>query len=178
MTTAVTGSSTTTRQSFRVDHPYWIAGVVVIVISFIILAFDLGTLYRCGHGNGSCISGYRSYDRGDRSSCLRDRVHHRDRPRDVHGRERGDDADHNAGRPTGRVIAPGDDRSAVRAADVGPDDREREPPEDPAPELRILSARVLATDSALDLERTSGSLRQRDRPMVPSSRVGLANLIP
>ncbi|MGC2033975.1 MAG: hypothetical protein WA761_00845 [Thermoplasmata archaeon] len=57
MTTAVTGSSTTTRQSFRVDHPYWIAGVVVIVISFIILAFDLGTLYRCGHGNGICISG-------------------------------------------------------------------------------------------------------------------------
>jgi uncharacterized iron-regulated membrane protein len=54
--TTTIGSATTTRESFTIDHPYWIAGVGLLVLSFVLLAFDLGTLYRCGGGNGVCLT--------------------------------------------------------------------------------------------------------------------------
>jgi hypothetical protein len=47
--------STTTDTRVDLDHPYWGAGLVMVLISFGILAFSLGVLARCGHGTGLCF---------------------------------------------------------------------------------------------------------------------------
>jgi len=47
--------STTTNTRVDLDHPYWGAGLVMVLLSFGILAFSLGVLARCGHGTGLCF---------------------------------------------------------------------------------------------------------------------------
>jgi hypothetical protein len=47
--------STTTNTRVDLDHPYWGAGIVAVVLSFGILAYALGVLARCGHGTGLCF---------------------------------------------------------------------------------------------------------------------------
>jgi hypothetical protein len=47
--------STTTNTRVELDHPYWGAGLVVVLLSFGILAYSLGVLARCGHGTGLCF---------------------------------------------------------------------------------------------------------------------------
>jgi hypothetical protein len=47
--------STTTNTRVELDHPYWGAGVIAVLVSFGILAFSLGVLNRCGHGSGVCF---------------------------------------------------------------------------------------------------------------------------
>jgi hypothetical protein len=52
----VTGTmSTTTNTRVELDHPYWGAGLVAVLLSFGILAYSLGVLARCGHGTGLCF---------------------------------------------------------------------------------------------------------------------------
>jgi hypothetical protein len=47
--------STTSNTRVDLDHPYWGAGVVAVLLSFGILAYSLGVLARCGHGTGLCF---------------------------------------------------------------------------------------------------------------------------
>jgi hypothetical protein len=47
--------STTTNTRVELDHPYWGAGLVAVLVSFGILAYSLGVLARCGHGTGLCF---------------------------------------------------------------------------------------------------------------------------
>jgi hypothetical protein len=47
--------STTTNTRVDLDHPYWGAGVVAVLLSFGILAFSIGVLARCGGGSGLCF---------------------------------------------------------------------------------------------------------------------------
>jgi hypothetical protein len=47
--------STTTNTRVDLDHPYWGAGLIMVLLSFGILAFSLGVLARCGHGTGLCF---------------------------------------------------------------------------------------------------------------------------
>ena len=46
---------TTTTQRLTEEHPYWGAGVVLIVLSLGLVAFGLGVLARCGQGEGVCF---------------------------------------------------------------------------------------------------------------------------
>jgi hypothetical protein len=48
--------TTTTNTSVELEHPYWGAGLVAVILSFGVLAFALGVLDRCGGGTGICIS--------------------------------------------------------------------------------------------------------------------------
>lgn len=49
-------TTTTTNTQVELDHPYWGAGVVSVILSFGVLAFSLGVLDRCGGGSGICLS--------------------------------------------------------------------------------------------------------------------------
>jgi hypothetical protein len=58
----------TTVTSTRVGmiHPYRVAGIIMVVLSFGVLAFSLGVLNRCGGGSGVCfdLSSHASGDAG------------------------------------------------------------------------------------------------------------------
>ncbi|HEV2317464.1 MAG TPA: hypothetical protein VGV89_07820 [Thermoplasmata archaeon] len=45
--------ATTTRLS--VTHPYWGAGLIIVILAIILIGFDLGVLARCGGGEGVCF---------------------------------------------------------------------------------------------------------------------------
>lgn len=47
--------SMTTTTRVDLEHPYRIAGIILILLSFVILAFSLGVLARCGAGEGVCF---------------------------------------------------------------------------------------------------------------------------
>lgn len=47
--------STITRTQVDLEHPYRAAGVILLVLSFVVLAFSLGVLARCGGGEGLCF---------------------------------------------------------------------------------------------------------------------------
>jgi hypothetical protein len=44
-----------TTQEVQLEHPYWGAGVALVVISIILLAFDFGYLISCGNAHGICV---------------------------------------------------------------------------------------------------------------------------
>ncbi|HEV8050373.1 MAG TPA: hypothetical protein VGP88_07245 [Thermoplasmata archaeon] len=48
-------STTTTRTRVDLEHPYRIAGIIIVILSLFVLAFTLGALERCGGGTGLCI---------------------------------------------------------------------------------------------------------------------------
>jgi hypothetical protein len=48
--------STTTSTHVELEHPYQVAGIIAILLSFVTLAFTLGVLARCGGGTGICLS--------------------------------------------------------------------------------------------------------------------------
>jgi hypothetical protein len=56
----------TTVTSSRVDleHPYRVGGIIMVLLSFGVLAFSLGVLARCGGGSGICLD-YASHSAGD-----------------------------------------------------------------------------------------------------------------
>ena len=45
----------TTTQRLTVTHPYWVAGLLLVILSVILIGFDLGVLARCGAGEGVCF---------------------------------------------------------------------------------------------------------------------------
>jgi hypothetical protein len=47
--------STISTTRVDLEHPYQAAGIVVILLSFVTLAFTLGVLARCGGGSGVCF---------------------------------------------------------------------------------------------------------------------------
>jgi hypothetical protein len=48
-------ATSTTRQEVSLDHPYKVLGVVTVIASLILIAFDLGVLESCGAGHGICL---------------------------------------------------------------------------------------------------------------------------
>jgi hypothetical protein len=58
--------STITTTRVNLEHPYQVGGIIMIVLSFLILAFSLGVLARCGGGEGLCFdtSGHAAGDAG------------------------------------------------------------------------------------------------------------------
>jgi hypothetical protein len=59
-------STTITNTRVDLEHPYRVAGIILVVLSFVILAFSLGVLARCGGGEGLCFdtSGHAAGDAG------------------------------------------------------------------------------------------------------------------
>ena len=47
--------STVSTTRVDLEHPYQTAGILVILASFVTLAFTLGVLARCGGGRGVCF---------------------------------------------------------------------------------------------------------------------------
>jgi hypothetical protein len=47
--------SMTTNTRVNLEHPYRTAGIILVLLSFVMLAFSLGVLARCGHGEGLCF---------------------------------------------------------------------------------------------------------------------------
>jgi hypothetical protein len=47
--------STVTTTQVDLEHPYRAAGIVAVLASFVVLAFSLGVLNRCGGGKGVCF---------------------------------------------------------------------------------------------------------------------------
>jgi hypothetical protein len=47
--------SMTTNTRVALEHPYRVAGILLILLSFVVLAFSLGVLARCGAGEGVCF---------------------------------------------------------------------------------------------------------------------------
>jgi uncharacterized iron-regulated membrane protein len=49
-------TTSTSSQEIALKHPYWVGGVVLIIISLILLGYSLGFLVRCGAGRlGICL---------------------------------------------------------------------------------------------------------------------------
>jgi hypothetical protein len=46
---------TITRTQVDLEHPYRVAGIIMVLLSFVVLAFSLGVLARCGGGEGLCF---------------------------------------------------------------------------------------------------------------------------
>jgi hypothetical protein len=46
----------TATQEVNLEHPYKGAGIVVMIASLILIAFDLGALETCGNGRGICVN--------------------------------------------------------------------------------------------------------------------------
>jgi hypothetical protein len=46
---------TITRTNVNLEHPYRTIGIIVVLLSFGVLAFSLGVLARCGGGEGLCL---------------------------------------------------------------------------------------------------------------------------
>jgi hypothetical protein len=44
-----------TNTRVELEHPYRIAGIISVLVSFVILGFTLGVLARCGGGRGICL---------------------------------------------------------------------------------------------------------------------------
>jgi hypothetical protein len=47
--------STITKTQVDLEHPYRAAGVIMVLLSLVVLAFSLGVLARCGGGEGVCF---------------------------------------------------------------------------------------------------------------------------
>lgn len=45
----------TSTQEVRLDHPYKVAGIILVVLSLVFIAVDLGALEGCGNGTGVCV---------------------------------------------------------------------------------------------------------------------------
>jgi hypothetical protein len=43
------------RQTISVSHPYRGLGLALIIVSLVLIAFDIGVLARCGAGEGICF---------------------------------------------------------------------------------------------------------------------------
>jgi hypothetical protein len=48
-------SMATTTQRTTVEHPYLAAGILLMLVALVLMAFDLGVLARCGGGEGICF---------------------------------------------------------------------------------------------------------------------------
>jgi len=48
-------AANTTTQQVSLEHPYKVPGILLMVVSVIVIAFDLGALETCGHGTGICV---------------------------------------------------------------------------------------------------------------------------
>jgi hypothetical protein len=48
-------AASTTTQQVSLEHPYKVVGVVTVVASLILIAFDFGFLESCGAGHGICV---------------------------------------------------------------------------------------------------------------------------
>jgi hypothetical protein len=48
-------AANTTTQAVSLEHPYKIPGAIVVVLSLVLIAFDLGVLESCGRGTGICV---------------------------------------------------------------------------------------------------------------------------
>jgi hypothetical protein len=58
-----------TRTHVELDHPYRVAGIILVLISFVTLGFTLGALARCGNGSGVCLD-YSTHAAGDAGLIL------------------------------------------------------------------------------------------------------------
>jgi hypothetical protein len=57
-------AASTTRQQVSLEHPYQALGIVTVIGSLILIAFDLGVLESCGDGHGICLD-WASHRVGD-----------------------------------------------------------------------------------------------------------------
>jgi hypothetical protein len=48
-------ASSTSTQSVSLEHPYKVPGIIAIIASLILIAFDLGFLVTCGSSHGICL---------------------------------------------------------------------------------------------------------------------------
>jgi hypothetical protein len=48
-------ATSTTREEVQLRHPYKVPGVILVIASLILIAYDLGTLEACGGGRGVCV---------------------------------------------------------------------------------------------------------------------------
>jgi hypothetical protein len=49
-------AANTATQEVALEHPYKVPGILLVVVSVIVIAFDLGALESCGNGTGICVS--------------------------------------------------------------------------------------------------------------------------
>jgi|HubBroStandDraft_1064217.scaffolds.fasta_scaffold87012_2 hypothetical protein len=48
-------AANTATQQVSLDHPYKVPGILLVIISLVLVAFDVGYLESCGNGRGICI---------------------------------------------------------------------------------------------------------------------------
>jgi hypothetical protein len=61
--------SETTSTRVELEQPYRVVGIIMVLASFVILAFTLGVLARCGGGEGVCFD-FATHSGGDAGLIL------------------------------------------------------------------------------------------------------------
>jgi hypothetical protein len=44
-----------TTEQVQLEHPYKVPGALLVIVSLVLIAFDLGFLESCGNGSGVCV---------------------------------------------------------------------------------------------------------------------------